>query len=455
MFMRSSSPIRSFVSSLDVYFERRVFSMLFFGFSSGLPLLLVFSTLSAWLSESGVSKTNIGLASLIGGAYAFKYLWSPLVDKLPLPFLSRRFGQRRAWLLLSQSAVIIALYALSRTNPADSLYEVIVLALFVSIASATQDIAVDAYRTEILATKRLGAGAASVVLGYRIGMLSASTGALVIADSVDWNVAYATMSLLGFVGILTTLVNPEPQSLARNVTSGARGFLSRVGLWFYDAALCPFIEFFKRGGFKTAVLILLFTMLYKYSDALLGIMSKPFYLEIGFSLTQIGFIVGAWGLAFTLLGIVLGGLLVRRYNIARSLLIGAIAQSISNLAFIALAEGGASESLFILVIAIDNISGGIGTIAFVAFLSYLCNRSYTATQYALFSSLFAFGRTLFAAGGGWLADQVDWTSFFMLTVLAGLPGVILLLLLVRRGVLTNNGQQVGQQGGAIGGAEGQ
>ncbi len=437
MFMRSFPPIRSFFSSLDVYFERRVLSMLFFGFSSGLPLLLVFSTLSAWLAESGVSKTNIGLASLIGGAYAFKYLWSPLVDKLPIPILSRRFGQRRAWLLVSQFSVIIALYALSRTDPAESLYEVIVLALFVSIASATQDIAVDAYRTEILATKRLGAGAASIVFGYRVGMLSASTGALVIADKVNWNVAYATMSLLGFIGILTTLVNPEPQSLGRKVTAGARNLFHAILLWFYDAAVCPFIEFLKRGGFKTALLILLFTMLYKYSDALLGVMSKPFYLDIGFSLTQIGFIVGAWGLGFTLLGALLGGLLVRRYNIAKSLLIGAVAQSLSNFAFIALAQGGANELLFIFVIAIDNISGGIGTIAFVAFLSYLCNRSYTATQYALFSSLFALGRTLFAAGGGWLADQVDWVSFFTITVLAGLPGIILLFVLVKRGVLTN------------------
>lgn len=438
MFLRPFPHIRSFFSHLDVYFERRVLSMLFFGFSSGLPLLLVFSTLSAWLSESGVSKTTIGLASLIGGAYAFKYLWSPLVDKLPIPILSRRFGQRRAWLLLSQFSVIIALYALSRSDPADSLRDVIVLALFVSIASATQDIAVDAYRTEILESKRLGAGAASIVFGYRIGMLSASTGALVIADNINWNVAYATMSLLGFIGILTTLVNPEPQSFSSRATAGARNLFSAIGLWFYDAAICPFIEFFKRDGLRTALFILLFTMLYKYSDALLGVMSKPFYLDIGFSLTQIGFIVGAWGLAFTLVGILLGGLLVRRYNIGKSLLIGAVAQSLSNFAFIALAEGGVNESLFIFVIAVDNISGGIGTIAFVAFLSHLCNRNYTATQYALFSSLFAFGRTLFAAGGGWLADQVDWTSFFIITVLAGLPGIILLLLLVRRGVLVTN-----------------
>lgn len=437
MRLLTSSYIRSFYSSFDVYFERRVLSMLFFGFSSGLPLLLVFSTLSAWLTESGVSKTNIGLASLIGGAYAFKYLWSPLVDKLPIPILSRRFGQRRAWLLLSQFSVIVSLYALSRSDPVHSLYDVIVLALFVSIASATQDIAVDAYRTEILETKRLGAGVANLVLGYRVGMLSSSTGVLVIADLHSWNIAYATMSLLGFIGIVTTLVNPEPKTFDNKMAAETRSVLFAISLWLYDAVLCPFLEFFKRNGFVSASLILLFTMFYKYSDALLGVMAKPFYLDIGFTKTQIGVIVGGWGLGFTLLGAVLGGLLVRRYNIVTSLFIGAIAQALSNFAFIALAQGMPHENLFIFVIAVDNISGGIGTTAFVAFLSLLCNRRYTATQYALLSSLFALGRTIFAAGGGWIADNVDWTSFFILTVFAGLPGVILLSVLVKRGELTH------------------
>ena len=421
--------LRSFAPAFAVYFERRVLSLLFFGFSSGLPLLLVFSTLSAWLAESGVSKTAIGFASLIGTAYSLKFLWSPLVDKFRLPYLSRRLGQRRAWLLLSQIAIILSLLALSQADPALSLRNVIMLAAVVAFSSATQDIAVDAYRAEILETTRLGAGAANIVLGYRIGMLSASTGVLVIADLVDWQWAYAAMGLLGFVGVITTLVNPEPKVVSRK-TAVAGSLLEALGSWLYEAVLSPFIEFFKRCEALPAVLILLFVMLYKYSDALLGIMAKPFYLEIGFTKTQIGIVSGGWGLGFTLLGAVLGGVLVRRFSIATSLFVGAILQALSNIAFIALAQAGAIESLFIAVIAIDNISGGLGTTAFVAFLAFLCNRGYSATQYALFSSLFALGRTLFAAGGGWLADQVDWTTFFLLTVLAGLPGLLLLFVLV-------------------------
>ena len=428
----SSSDLKkqgSFVPAIAVYFERRVLSMLFFGFSSGLPLLLVFSTLSAWLSESGVSKTAIGFASLIGAAYSLKFLWSPLVDKLPLPFLSKRLGQRRAWLLLSQIAIIVSLFALSQADPALSLRNVVLLAAVVAFSSATQDIAVDAYRAEILETSRLGAGAANIVLGYRTGMLSASTGVLVIADLVDWQWAYAAMALLGLVGVVTTLVNPEPKAAARKSTR-AKTLSAALGQWLYDAVLSPFIEFFKRCKVVPAILILLFVMLYKYSDALLGIMAKPFYLEIGFSKTQIGIISGGWGLGFTLFGAVLGGILVRRFSLATSLFVGAFLQAASNIAFIALAQAGANEVLFIVVIAVDNISGGLGTTAFVAFLAFLCNRGYSATQYALFSSLFGFGRTLFAAGGGWLADQVDWTTFFLLTVLAGVPGLLLLLVLV-------------------------
>ena len=422
--------LRSFAPAFAVYFERRVLSMLFFGFSSGLPLLLVFSTLSAWLAESGVSKTAIGFASLIGTAYSLKFLWSPLVDRLPLPYLSKKLGQRRAWLLLSQIAIIASLFALSQADPALSLRNVVMIAAVVAFSSATQDIAVDAYRAEILETTRLGAGAANIVLGYRIGMLSASTGILVLADLVDWNFAYAAMALLGFVGVVTTLVNPEPQAPSRKALAG--DFWERMRGWLFEAVVSPFVEFFKRCNILPAILILLFVVLYKYSDALLGIMAKPFYLEIGFTKTQIGIVSGGWGLAFTLLGTVLGGVIVRQCSIANSLFVGAALQALSNIAFIALAQTGANQNMFIAVIAIDNISGGIGTTAFVAFLAFLCNRGYSATQYALFSSLFGFGRTLFAAGGGWLADQVDWTTFFLLTVLAGLPGILLLFVLVSR-----------------------
>lgn len=412
-----------------VYFERRVLSLFFFGFSSGLPLLLVFSTLSAWLFEEGISKTSIGWISLVGSAYALKFLWSPLVDKMPIPFLSSALGQRRSWLLLSQIIVVLALWGLAFSDPSILLKQTVLFAIIVAFASATQDIAVDAYRTEILSESRLGAGAAILVFGYRIALLASTTAAFWLADIKSWSFAYLVMGALGFVGIATTLFNPEPEGTGNRKTKG-KNIISRAQSWIIDAVISPFAEFMSRRGW---IIILLSVLVYKYSDALLGIMANPFYLDSGFTKTDIGLVSGGWGLVMTLIGTALGGILVRYYSVLKALLFAGILQGASNLLYIWLALQPGDMTVFTLVIAGENLAGGMGTTAFVAYLSFLCNRSYTATQYALLSSLFAFTRNLLAAGGGVLADQVAWTSFFILSSLAALPGLILIVVIMRYG----------------------
>jgi PAT family beta-lactamase induction signal transducer AmpG len=436
--------IRSWVDSASIYTERRVLSLLFFGFSSGLPLLLVYSTLSAWLKEVGVSKTAIGFISLVGTAYALKFLWSPIVDKMPVPILTRLLGRRRSWMLVSQAVLMVAIYGMAGSNPEteDGLWRMIFWAVVVAFASATQDIVIDAYRTEILDDERLGAGAANLVFGYRIAMLSAGGGALIVADSAGWNWAYMVMAALVLVGVVTVLVNPEPAARASRESDAleekGREFLLRNGhlpgpvlataSWIYAAVVCPFAEFMSRRGW---VVVLLFVALYKYGDALLGVMAIPFYLEMGFSKTEIGAISKGFGLAMTLVGAGLGGVIVARYGILRALLFCGVLQAASNLVFALQAWVGYSVPMLMFTIATENLSGGMGTTAFVAYLSSLTNLAYTATQYALLSSLMAFARTIFASGSGWLADQMDWVSFFLITTLAALPGLALLIWMLR------------------------
>lgn len=436
--------IRAWLDSISVYSERRVLSLLFFGFSSGLPLLLVYSTLSAWLTEVGVSKTTIGFISLVGTAYALKFLWSPLVDKLPVPVLTGLLGRRRSWMLVSQAVLIVSIYGMATSDPttAEGLWWMIFWAVVVAFASATQDIVIDAYRTEILDDEKLGAGAANIVFGYRVAMLAAGGGALIIADFTSWFWAYMAMAALVLVGVLAVLANPEPQvrtSRESEVLEGqGREFLERNAhlpgpvlrgaAWVYAAVVCPFAEFMSRRGW---ISVLLFVALYKYGDALLGVMANPFYLEMGFSKSEIGTVSKGFGLAMTLVGTGVGGVLVARYGILRALLICGVLQAASNLVFALQAWVGYSVPMLMVTIAIENLSGGMGTTAFVAYLSSLTNVAYTATQYALLSSLMAFARTIFASGSGWLADQMDWVSFFLVTTLAALPGLALLIWMLR------------------------
>jgi PAT family beta-lactamase induction signal transducer AmpG len=435
--------LRKWLRSCTVYADRRVLALLFFGFSSGLPLALTFGTLSLWLAEVGVSKTTIGLFALMGAPYTLKFLWAPLVDQMPIPYLTGRLGRRRGWAIVTQLALIATIAGLGATRPATHAGLTAVFALMVAFWSATQDIVIDAYRVEILEERQFGAGAATIVLGYRIGMLVSGAGALYLATYVGWLVTYGLMAVFMTVGIVTVLLNPEPKvkksrpsadqerHLGAYLEAGRHplGKEAQALAWIRGAVISPFADFVSRRGW---LVILLFILLYKFGDALAGVMGNPFYMELGFTKFQIASISKAFGLAAIIIGGGIGGIMVDRMGILRSLFVCGILQMLSNLMFAVLAMVGNDPRMLSLTIAVENLSAGMGTAAFVAYLSSLCNIAYTATQYALLTSFMAFGRTLLSSSGGWLADHMDWISFYVLTTGAALPGLLLLVWIMSR-----------------------
>ncbi|MDP6689499.1 MAG: AmpG family muropeptide MFS transporter [Alphaproteobacteria bacterium] len=425
---------QSWLAAAKVYGDRRVIAILFLGFSSGMPLLLTFSTLSIWLAEEGISKTAIGLFAMVGMPYSLKFIWAPFIDRLHLPLLTRWLGRRRGWAILTQFALIIGIVGLGSNNPADGAWAMAVWALVVTFASASQDVVIDAYRVEILEERQYGAGAAMIVAGYRIGMLASGAGALFLADSFSWFWVYTVMAALMAVGIVTILLNPEPDAPAGIQVRGR----THPWQWLREAVFEPFAEFLRRGGWQAAALILLFVVFYKFGDSLAGIMAGPFYVEIGFSKSEIASVSKIFGLGATLLGGFLGGLLVARRGIMQSLLWCGLLQMFSNLMFAVQAMVGHDVSMLAVTIAVENIAGGMGTAAFVAYLASLCNVAYTATQYALLSSLMALARTALSAPGGAMAEYTSWVSFFLITTVAALPGLMLLLWLVRQGIVPSS-----------------
>lgn len=427
----------SWLNAASIYLDRRVLVILFLGFSEGLPLALTGSTLNVWLREQGVSKTGIGLFALVTMPYALKFLWAPLIDRLRLPLLTRLFGRRRGWALVTQAGLMVALLGLAGTNPATELWWTALFAVLVAFCSASQDIVVDAYRVEVLDENRQAAGAAVLVLGYRFGMLAAGAGALYIADFHGWRVAYEAMAALVLVGVVTILINQEPkvavspESLQREQHVAdwlaARPHLSgRMAAslsWLYGAVVAPFAQFMSRKGW---IVMLAFIATYKLGEVLAGVMSSPFYVDLGFTKTEIATVTKLFGLWATIIGGLLGGLLVGRVGVLRGLMIGGILQMVSNISYVALAWAGHDVSALAVTVAVENVCGGVATAAFVAYLSGLCNVAYTATQYALLSSFYKLGGDLFGASSGWLADRMDWVSFFLLSMAGALPALILL-----------------------------
>jgi PAT family beta-lactamase induction signal transducer AmpG len=432
---------RDWWGALRVYLEPRVLAILFLGFSSGLPLLLTLSTLSIWLKEAGVDKTTIGLFALVGLPYSIKFLWAPLIDRLRLPLLTAWLGRRRGWAVLTQVALMAGVVGLGQSDPSLDPWSTAAWAAFVAFASASQDVVIDAYRVEILEEEQYGAGAAMIVTGYRIGLLVAGAGALFLAEAIPWAWVYAAMAASVLVGVVTILVNPEPapaeapaherqasQWLARR--GHLEGRAAQIAEWFYGAVVAPFSDFMRRPGW---LLILAFVVLYKFGDSLAGVMAGPFYLEMAFTKAEIASVSKIFGLGATLAGAAIGGLMVARLGIMASLLWAGLLQMLSNLMFAAQAMVGHDVGFLTLTIALENGAGGMGTAAFVAYLSALCNAAYTATQYALLSSFMAFARTTLSSSGGYIADHANWISFFVLTTLAALPGLLILWWLGRRG----------------------
>lgn len=430
--------------ALRIYAHPRVVAMLFLGFAAGLPLLLVGGTFSAWLRDIGVELAAIGFLSWVGLAHSIKVLWAPLVDRLTLPVLTRLFGRRRAWILAAQCTVGAGLLGMALTDPVENLWLVAVWAVITAFGSATQDISIDAYRVEAVGRERQGAMAATYVTGYRLAILMAGAGALHIAAVGSWSIAYGVMALLMGVGLITTLIVREPEvqkvsSDTQRMEQRVVDYLDRTShegrlrdfvAWFLSAVVCPFADFFKRYGLA-AVAVLLFVGTFRVSDIVMGVMANPFYLDLGFTKAEIANVAAAFGLAMTLAGAALGGVLVLRFGIARMLIFTAIMAPVTNLTFSWLALIGPELHGLAFAIIADNVTGGMAISVFLAYLASLTNTAYTATQYALFSSLMTLPGQFLGGFTGWLAEAVDWFWFFIIAAGAGLPAILLALLLLR------------------------
>ena len=408
----------------SAYADRRVWPIGLLGFSSGLPLLLTGGTLAAWLTESGLSLKSIAGMAAVGIMYSFKFLWSPLVDHTPLPWLTRRFGQRRAWLLASQAGVVVALGALANLSPASDLQWVVVAALAVAFFSATQDIVIAAFRVERAGADTQGAAAAVEIFGYRIGMLAAGAGALYMAEFASWQAAYWSMAALGAIGLGTTLACAEPQRAG--VTIGAhKSFADHLRF----AVVAPFADLLRRPGWLA---ILLFATTFKLGDALAATMTNPFLLKIGFLKSEIASTTKVFGLFATLLGAAAGGAILQRLGVVRGLWVGGVLQLVSLVVFAFQAMIGHNVAALAGTIGFEYAASAIGTTAFAAYLSSLCTLKHTATQYALLTSMAAVGRATLATRSGAIAEATGWFGFFLVCALAAVPALVLLAWINRR-----------------------
>ena len=442
------STSESWLQSCKIYLERRVATLFFLGFSAGLPILLVFSTLSFWLREANVSRASIGFFSWIALAYAFKWIWSPFVDRLSLPLLTNWLGRRRAWLLFSQTAIMLALIGMANSDPQQNLTLFVIFALIVAYSSATQDIVIDAYRIESAPEKFQAAMAASYMTGYRLAMIMAGAGSLAIAawasdsDAYQlsaWSLSYLVMAACMGVGIITTFVCHEPdyqdqqkkhekqlsiklqhQHLPKKIAY----FLA----WLEIAVIEPFADFFRRYG-KHALLILLLIGSYRISDIVMGIMANPFYVDMGYTKGEVAAISKVFGVIMTLLGAGLGGILLTRYSTYSILFLGAFLVVVTNLIFAVLAIVGKDLLLLTAIISMDNISAGIATTAFITYISKLTNIEFSATQYALFSSMMLLFPKFIAGFSGIYVDSFGYVNFFISSALIGVPVLGLIVLL--------------------------
>ena len=418
----------SWPEAFDTYRQPRLLAILFMGFSSGLPLPLTYGTLSFWLAEAGVSRTTIGLFALVGISYNFKFAWSPVIDTVPIPFLTGWLGRRRSWALLIQALLAPAILALGFSDPSRTPAATALAAVAVAFLSASQDIVIDAYRIELLKPEEQAAGAAATQWGYRFGLIAAGAGALYAAAFGGWAFSYAVMAVLMGIGMVTVWLTPEPD-LVQAPPQGGKPDSSRVLRWIREAVIEPLADFLTRPLWAE---IVLFIVLYKFGDALAGVMANPLYVSLHFSEGEVASVSKIFGVLMTLVGLSAGGVIVARLGLYPSLLICGVFQNVSTLMYAALALAGHDMTMLALSIAAENVTGGMGSAAFVAYLSRLCNLSFTATQYALLSSLSAVGRTTLSASGGWLVDQVDWVPFFTIATAAGVPALLVLIRLMRR-----------------------
>ncbi|KPA11044.1 transporter, major facilitator family [Candidatus Magnetomorum sp. HK-1] len=401
--------MNDFKSMLWSILSRRMLVSFIMGFSCGLPLLLTITVLQAWMKDENVDLSVIGMMALVGLPYTLKFLWAPFLDRFSLPFL----GRRRGWLLIAQIFLAFSIFGLGLTPPSESPFLVAIAAFWVTFFSASQDIVVDAYRREDLSDEELGLGSSLYINGYRVGMLLASGGGLILADTMPFSQVYYVMSLCMIPGIITTLFTPEP-----TITEKLPGNMK-------EAVIDPLVEYFSR---PNALWILAFILFYKIGDTMALAMTTPFYLDIGFSKTEVGTVVKLFGFWATIGGGLLGGIMMLRMGINRSLWVFGFLQMISILGFAVLARMGPSISGLSAVIAFENLSGGMGTAAYSAFMAKITNKKFTATQYALLTSLMGIPRVLAAAPTGFMASYLGWEMFFIFCTLMAIPGILMLLI---------------------------
>ena len=428
------SPPTSWTRALKTYLEPASLRMLFLGFSAGLPLALVFGTFFFWLREAGIDRTTIGFLSWVGMAYTFKWAWSPLVDRLPIPVLTRILGRRRSWLLMSQVVIAGALIGMALNDPQLALAPVVGCAIAVAFGSATQDIALDAFRIESADTEHQAALSATYLAGYRLAMIWSGAGALVVAARSEipnaalyqhsaWQTAYLVMAASMLPGIVTVLWSKEPAHCAPAASRNAVE-------WLKGALVEPFADFLTRYG-KQAMLILALIAVYRISDVVLGIMAFPFYVDLGFTKEEVAAVSKVYGVVMSLVGAFLGGVLALRMGVMRVLMLGALLSAASNLLYAWLSSRGHDVGALVFVISADNLAGGIATSAFIAYMSSLTNVNYSATQYALFSSMMLLLPKFLAGYSGAYVDHFGYSHFFVATALLGLPVLLLVWLATR------------------------
>ena len=420
---------------------------MFLGFSAGLPFLLVFSTLNARLADVGVETATIGFFSWLGITYSIKVFWAPVVDRLKLPILDRLLGKRRSWILLAQAGIATGLYLMAHVDATVAPEMMAFCGLLVAFSSATQDVAIDAYRIEIAEERLQAALAATYIFGYRLALLVAGAGALYLAEFWSWQVSYEVMALLVGVGMATVLIVREPsvnhyaaaQDIADKIEHEAskrthlNPRLARFIGWFYAAIAGPFLDFFRRYK-ELAIMILVMVAVYRISDIAMGVMANPFYLDfMGFSKTQVADVTKIFGFFMTIAGSLVGGVLVVRYGVRRILLAGAIMTAATNLLFVVLAQYAPNIVTLALVVSADNLSGGIANVALIAWLSSMTSAAFTATQYALFSSLMTLPGKFIGGFSGIVVAGFGYAEFFLVAGIMGVPAILLAIYLMRKG----------------------
>lgn len=436
---------RAWLRAILVYRNPRIAAALALGFSCGLPFILLSQTMTAWLRQAGIERTAIGMLTWVTLVYAIKFLWAPVVDRLQLPVLFRLLGRRRSWMLLAQAGIVLGMINLSQLSPSDSLAAVGWGALMLAIAAATQDIAVDAWRVEVAPPDEQGAMAAAYQLGYRTAIIAGTAGAFWVAAEHDWHLSLTSMAAMSGIGILATLLTREPAVTAARESLdqeqrvidwlAARphwpAWLRALGAQFIGAVVCPLTDFFVRNGWRTGALIFAFICTYRLTDYAGGVMANPFYIDHGYTLKQVATVVKFFGLFATLFGVVLGGIIVARFGILRALFIGSLLIMCSNIGYSGLASIPVNVVALGCVNAFDNIAIAVHGTSLLAFLAGLTSARYTATQYAVLSSIYALPGKLLMGGSGWVVDQIDYQPFFLYTASLSVPGLVLLYFVAR------------------------